>query len=219
MTATGQSWVRFCAAAALLLAAAIYLEGHRKPEPAADRRPLSEFPLALGDWTGKDFPLDPEVLRILGAGDFLVRLYSPPLPGPPVDLFIAYFPSQRTGETVHSPQNCLPGTGWTPLDHSYRELSAPGGRRMVVNRYLIGKGLERDMVLYWYQSHGRVVASEYWAKIYLVADSIRSGRSDGSLVRVITPVGRSEDVQVAEARAAAFAERILPLLDNHIPKE
>ena len=219
MSAAGNAWLRFCAAAALLVAATIYLEAHRKPEPAADRRPLSTFPHVLGDWTGKDITLDPEVLKILGAGDVLVRLYRQPIPGPPIDLFIAYFPSQRTGETIHSPQNCLPGTGWTPLDHGYKELSAPGGRRIVVNRYLIGKGLERDLVLYWYQSHGRTVASEYWAKIYLVADSIRSGRSDGSLVRVITPVGQSEGVQVAEARAAAFAESMLPLLDNHIPKE
>lgn len=175
--------------------------------------------MVVGDWTGKDFPLQPDVLKILGAGDVLTRFYSKPTPGPLIDLFVAYFPSQRTGETMHSPQNCLPGTGWTPLEHSFRELAAPGGRRIVVNRYLIAKGLDRDMVLYWYQSHGRTVASEYRAKIYLVADSIRSGRSDGALVRVITPVGRSEDAQAAEARAAAFAEGILPLLDKHIPKE
>ena len=219
MSLAGNAWTRFGAAATLLVAATVFLGARRQLEAASVRRPLSEFPQVLGDWTGKDFPLQPEVLRILGAGDVLTRLYHRPVPGPPIDLFIAFFPSQRTGETMHSPQNCLPGTGWAPLEHGYRELAGLGGQRITVNRYLIGKGLDRDLVLYWYQSHGRVVSSEYWAKVYLVADSIRSGRSDGSLVRVITPVGRSEDVQAAEARVAAFAEGILPLLDNHIPKE
>lgn len=219
MSMAAQAWVRFSAATALLLAAAVFLEAHRRPESPAPRRPLEEFPRELGEWTGKDLVLDPAVLTVLGAGDVLTRLYQRPTPGPPADLFIAFFPSQRTGETIHSPQNCLPGAGWAPLEHGFRELSAPGGRKIIVNRYLIAKGLDRDMVLYWYQSHGRAVASEYWAKIYLVADSIRSGRSDGSLIRIVTPVGRSEEVQAAEARAAAFAEGILPLLGTYIPKE
>ena len=219
MIRSSRHWSRFCAAAILLAGAAAFLEAHRQPEPAAPRRPLLEFPLALGDWSGRDFVLDPEVLKVLGAGDVLTRLYQKNIAVPPVDLFIAYFPSQRTGETIHSPQNCLPGTGWMPLDHSFLSITGPGGRKIVVNRYLIGKGLDRDLVLYWYQSHGRVVAGEYWAKVYLVADSIRTGRSDGSLVRVITPVGRAEDVKVAEARVVGFTEGILPLLDNHIPKD
>jgi EpsI family protein len=219
MSVAAGAWVRFSAAVVLLLAAGSFLEAHRQPESPAPRRPLEEFPRLLGDWTGKDFALDPEVLTVLGAGDVLTRLYQKAVPGPPTDLFIAYFPSQRTGETIHSPQNCLPGAGWAPLEHGFRELAGPDGQKIVVNRYLIAKGLDRDLVLYWYQSHGRAVASEYWAKIYLVADSIRSGRSDGSLIRIITPVGRSEDVQAAETRAAAFAQGILPLLDNFIPKD
>jgi EpsI family protein len=218
MTTAPNSWLRFGAALTLILAAGGFLDAHRHPEAAPVRRPLAEFPKELGGWKGKDFPLQEDVLKVLGAGDVLARLYTNSSTVPPIDLFIAYFPSQRTGETMHSPQNCLPGTGWAPLEHSFRELNRPGGGRIVVNRYLIAKGLDRDMVLYWYQSHGRVVASEYWAKFYLVADSIRSGRSDGSLIRVITPVGRNEDIKEAEARAAAFAEGILPLLDNHIPQ-
>lgn len=219
MSGAAQAWVRFAAAAALLLAAGAFLEAHRSPESPAPRRALEQFPRIIGDWWGKDFALDPEVLAVLGAGDVLTRLYQRNAPGPPADLFIAFFPSQRTGETIHSPQNCLPGAGWTPLEHSHRELTAPGGKSIIVNRYLIGKGLDQDVVLYWYQSHGRAVASEYWAKIYLVADSIRSGRSDGSIIRIITPVGRSEDARAAEARAAAFAEGILPLLGQYIPND
>jgi EpsI family protein len=219
MTNSGQIWIRFAAAAAMLLGVALFLEAHRQPEPAGSRLPLSEFPMTVGSWTGKDFPLDPAVLKVLGAGEFMVRLYQQPFPRPPVDLFIAYFPSQRAGDTMHSPQNCLPGAGWSPLERDYRKIAYPDGRQVIVNRYLIGKGLDRQLVLYWYQSHGRVIASEYWAKIYLVTDSIRTGRSDGSLVRVTTPLGRSEDALSAEARAAGFAEAILPTLNHHIPEE
>lgn len=219
MSLAAQPWLRFGAAAVLMLSTGAFLEAHRRPESPAPRRQLEEFPRVLGEWTGKDFALDPGVLTVLGAGDVLTRLYMRSTPGPPADLFIAFFPSQRTGETIHSPQNCLPGSGWAPLEHGFLELSAPGGRKIIVNRYLIAKGLDQDMVLYWYQSHGRAVASEYWAKVYLVADSIRSGRSDGSIIRIITPVGRAEDVKAAEARAAGFAEGILPLLDQYIPKD
>jgi EpsI family protein len=219
MNLAEHAWTRFCAAVVLLVSAAVFLGARSHPEPVPARQPLREFPLMLGDWTGSDVALQPESLNLLGAGDVLTRLYRRSYPGPPIDLLIAYFPSQRSGGTMHSPQNCLPGTGWAPLDHGYIALRGPGRKKVVVNRYLIGKGLDRDLVLYWYQSHGRVVANEYRAKVYLVADTIRSGRSDGSLVRVVTPVGGSEDVSAAVARAVTFAEGILPLLDNYIPKE
>jgi EpsI family protein len=219
MNLAGHSWTRFCAAAVLLASAAVFLAARTNAEPVPLRQPLREFPLVLGDWTGKYVTLQPEALNLLGAGDVLARLYRRFYPGPPIELFIAYFPSQRSGGTMYSPQNCLPGSGWVPLEHSYVALRGPGRKNVVVNRYLIGKGLDRDLVLYWYQSHGRVVANEYRARVYLIADTIRSGRSDGSLVRVVTPIDRAEDVSAAEARAVSFAEGILPLLDNHIPKE
>lgn len=210
-------WVRFFVCLALFLAAAVFLEARRQAEPVPSRRPLAEFPRTLGGWAGTDLPLSEDVLRVLGPGDFLARLYGRQSAGPYLDLFIAYFPSQRAGDTLHSPQNCLPGAGWAPLERSRLELTRPDGRRIVVNLYLIGKGLDKRIVLYWYQAHGRVVASEYSAKYYLVADAIRSNRSDGSLIRVSTPVELTEGQDSAVQRATRFAEQILPLLDNHIP--
>ena len=103
-----------------------------------------------------------------------------------IDLFLAYFPSQRTGNTMHSPQNCLPGAGWSMSGHRHIQIAGPSGP-LIVNLYIISKGTDRQVVLYWYQAHGRVVASEYWAKVYLVTDAISMNRTDGSLVRVITP--------------------------------
>ncbi len=217
MSRERQAWARFFATVVLLAGAAVFLEARKQPEPTLLRKPFEEFPRLLGDWQGRDSPLDPDVRRLLGPGDFLLRLYRRPTPGPPLDLFVAYFASQRTGDTIHSPQNCLPGAGWTPLERGRVEIGLPDGRRITVNRYVIGKGLERQMVLYWYQAHGRAVASEYWAKFYLVADAIRTNRSDGSLVRIITPVGSGERLERAEQRAVGFAEQILPLLDSFIP--
>jgi exosortase D (VPLPA-CTERM-specific) len=179
--------------------------------------PVSEFPRQIGAWTqSKDYPMDEEVRAVLGDGDFLQRIYSA-TDRPFVDFFLAYFPTQRTGSTIHSPLNCIPGAGWAPIDHS--RIQIPRGQTLVtVNRYVIAKGDERQMVLYWYQSNGRVVASEYWAKLYLVADSIRLHRSDGALIRVITPVLRSEDLKKSEARAAEFATEVLQKLDPFIPR-
>ncbi len=210
-------WLRFFAAIMLLFAAAVFLEARRQAESVPLRRPLAEFPKNLGEWKGTDFPLGQDVLQVLGPGDFLARLYGGSVTAPPVELFIAYFPSQRAGDTIHSPQNCLPGAGWAPLEHGKLELSRSDGRRTVVNTYVIGKGMEQRVVLYWYQAHGRVVASEYSAKYYLVADAIRSNRSDGSLVRVSTPMSSAEGRAGAVQRATRFAEQILPLLDSHIP--
>jgi EpsI family protein len=133
-----------------------------------------------------------------------------------VDFFLAYFPTQRTGSTIHSPQNCLPGSGWIPAD--LKRIALPGSEKALVNRYIIAKGLDRQLVLYWYQSNGRIVASEYWAKFFLVADSVRRNRSDGALVRIVTPVARDESVETAERRALDFARQALPQLDRFVPR-
>jgi EpsI family protein len=136
---------------------------------------------------------------------------------PFLDLFLAFFPSQRAGSTIHSPQNCLPGAGWLPVESGKIKLLRPDGKTITVNRYLIGKGLERRLVLYWYQAHGRVVASEYWAKFYLVTDAIRMNRSDGALIRVTTPVAQNESSVSAEQRGVAFIQDVLPFLGRYIP--
>jgi EpsI family protein len=154
---------------------------------------------------------------VLGDGEFVQRSYQTGAQSW-FDLFVAYFPTQRTGSTIHSPQNCLPGSGWTPVEFNRIPLQRPGGGSISVNRYVIAKGLDRRLVLYWYQSHGRAVASEYAAKFYLVADSIRLNRSDGALVRIVTPIKLGETESSAESRAVAFTQSFLPLLDSYIPR-
>jgi EpsI family protein len=134
-----------------------------------------------------------------------------------VDLFLAYFPSQRSGDTIHSPRHCLPGAGWQFTENGELQLKDPSGRPLTVNLYVISKGDERQVVLYWYQAHGRVIANEYRAKFYQMWDAMRLNRTDGSLVRVITPITQGESLDSARDRAAGFAQQLLPLLGSYIP--
>jgi len=211
--------LRFIVAAVLIASAAIFLQARRSSEVFPPRLTLQQFPHQLGGWTGTDVPLDPDVLDKLGPGDFMVRVYQNfEQPQPYVDLYIAYFPSQRAGDTIHSPKNCLPGAGWTPIESSRITLALPGHPPFPANRYVIQKGDAKQVVLYWYWAHDRGVASEYWAKVYLVTDSIKMNRSDGALVRITTPIQPGESVDGAEQRMLPFAEKVQPLLDSYIPR-
>lgn len=210
---------RFFSAAVLLVAAAIFLRARTGAEVFPARAPLSSFPEHIANWSGRDVAIEPDVLKVLGPGDFLSRVYSDQEQAQDsIHLFLAYFPSQRTGDTIHSPKNCLPGAGWTPIESRRITLSVPGYTPFPVNRYIIAKGDVKQLVLYWYWSHDRGVASEYWAKYYLVADSIEMNRSDGSLVRVITPFLPGETSDVPEQRVLRFARNLVPLLNDYIPR-
>jgi EpsI family protein len=213
------SSLRFLLAAALIASAAIFLEARGRNEIFPPRLPLQSFPARLSNWTGTDIAIQKDVLEVLGPGDFLLRVYQNPGEKQPfVDLFIAYFPSQRTGDTIHSPKHCLPGSGWLPVESSRVTLSLPGHSPFPANRYVIAKGDSRQLVLYWYWAHDRGVASEYWAKFYLVADSMRMNRSDGALVRITTPMYSGETAEAAQQRLLPFAGDVAPLLDNYIPR-
>jgi EpsI family protein len=206
-------------AAALLALTAIFLHARNRNEVLPAREPLAALPTQLGDWTGTDVPIPDDIREVLGPGDFLLRIYrNSSAAASHVDAFIAYFPSQRAGDTIHSPKNCLPGAGWSPVESSRVRITLPDQRVIPANRYVIAKGSDRQLVLYWYWAHDRAVASEYWAKYYLVADSIRMNRSDGSLVRITTPLRLGESTDTAQDRLLSFAGNLVPLLDNYIPK-
>jgi len=204
--------------AALLAAAAIFLHARSRTEILPAHRPMAEFPYQLGPWTGTGIDIPADMLDVLGPGDFLFRVYQRAANEPDVDIFLAYFPTQRAGDTVHSPKNCLPGAGWLPVDSARISISLPGHEPFPANRYVIAKGENRELVLYWYWAHDRGVASEYWAKIYLVTDSIRLHRSDGSLVRVTTPLRSGESIDAAQARLLALVENVVPMLNQYVPR-
>ncbi|MGO8986419.1 MAG: exosortase C-terminal domain/associated protein EpsI [Terriglobales bacterium] len=213
--------LRFGMAAVLMLATALVLQAHSRGEIFPPRAPLDSLPLQIDDWSGTNDPLDQQTLNILGPGDYLHRYYenlNQAQPQPWINLYIAYYSSQRTADTPHSPNHCLPGAGWVPTSREKIQLARPDGTSFPVNRYVVSKSGDRQLVLYWFQAHGREVASEYQAKYYLVSDSIRMNRSDGALVRLMTPMLDGESADAAQARVMKLGSQIIPLLDHYIPR-
>lgn len=233
---------RFAVVVLLLIATAILLHVRGDVDRVPPSTPLSSMPTTIDGYTSQDIPIDQAVLDVLGKGSFLNRVYlSSPHPSPvsaiaaanaertgaspftspvardAVGLFIGYFPTQRTGQSIHSPQNCLPGSGWTFDSSGTTDLVDASGKHYRVGEYLISNGRAKQEVLYWYQSHGRSIANDYKAKLYMLTDSIRLGRTDAALVRVLTPVGAGEGQTEAHNRAVGFAEKMVPLLPAFIP--
>ena len=210
------SWLRFASVTLVLACTAFALNFRDRVERLPDHRPLSQFPLNLGEWHGTEMAISSEDRAILGPGQFLVRDYRS-MGKSPSNLFLAFYPSQRSGDTIHSPQNCLPGSGWTPLKSGRISIKRPDGKWIEVNRYIVGKGLDRMLVLYWYQAHGRVTPGEYSAKLFLVLDAIKMNRTDGALVRIIQSFANPSKEAEADQQAIDFANQIFPILDSYIP--
>jgi EpsI family protein len=208
---------RFWMVVALLAGTALLLHAHGDTDLIPASEPLSQVPGTIDGWLGTDVGIDPETRDVLGAGDFLSRIYTEDGAVQPIGLFIGYFPTQRTGVTIHSPKNCLPGAGWAFESSRYVNLTDADGKAHQVGEYIIGNGENRQFVIYWYQAHGRSVANEYMAKIYLVTDAIRLHRTDGALVRVITPIGSGENRLAAKTRAEGFTAQLIPTLPRFIP--
>jgi EpsI family protein len=190
-----------------------------KPEITPIRESLEGFPLRIGEWSGQPTQaIEGRVMDVLGVDDYVNRSYFSPDMFP-VHLYVGYYESQRSGDTMHSPLNCLPGAGWNPVKRDHITVPIEGRSPIEINRIVIAKGLEKQVVLYWYQSHGRVVASEYWGKIYTVLDAARTNRTDAALVRVISPVaGADGDAEAfAEQQAIAFVKAMFPLLEHYLP--
>jgi EpsI family protein len=213
---------RAVVAAVCITVASVYLAIALRAEPTPIRAPLSSLPLEIGGWQGRIEPnFQRDIENQLGVDEYIVRTYVND--AALVGLYVGFYASQRQGDTIHSPLNCLPGAGWVPVEQERTVVpvrTAPGGpqRTVEVNRFVIQKGLDRQMVFYWYQSRDRVVASEYWGKIYTVLDAIRHNRTDAALVRVTVPIG-SDDVarQRASAAGLGFVQGLFPLLSSHLP--
>jgi len=210
--------LRFWTVVLLLTATAVVLHTRGDKDYIPPRETLSNMPQTIGGWTSRDEPMDSDTLAVLGEGDFLNRTYTAYSNGlQPVGLFIGYFPTQRTGQSIHSPQHCLPGAGWTFESSRYTNLRDIKGKDYQVGEYVINNGESKQFVIYWYQAHGRSIANEYKARLRMVTDAIRTNRTDGALVRVITPVLSSEPISSARGRAVLFASQMAPYLPQFIP--
>jgi EpsI family protein len=205
--------------ALLTLQGAAYYATASRPELTPPVGPLASFPAALPGWlTAGDYPVAPEIQEVLKADDILNRIYADPSGRSRVDFFIAYFKTQRTGATPHSPKNCLPGSGFEPVEPPRIVSIQVVGSAVPVtaNRYVVARGEDKVAVLYWYQGHGRTIANEFSAKFWLVADSIRYRRSDTALIKVQVPVGEA-DSSDAVRTAIAFVQAAYPAIAAQLP--
>jgi EpsI family protein len=201
----------------LLAGTGVFLRALDRRQSVLARTALASFPVALKSWMGTDIPIPDETLKHLGTGEFLQRTYRDPMNSQAyVDLYIAYVPDQRA-MFRHLPQVCLEGSGWAPVESGTTTLAFPGDAAFSANRYLIAKGDDRQLVLFWHSARGRRVASEDWMNVYLVFDSLRLNRSDNALIRMNTQLQPGEKPEDAERRLLSFARLVNPMLKNYIP--
>ncbi|MEO1457947.1 MAG: VPLPA-CTERM-specific exosortase XrtD, partial [Pseudomonadota bacterium] len=209
------------AATALALVAAIGWYG--VPNRAAaeiPRDPLVVFPAQLGEWSGKQSFLDPNIERVLGADDYMSSSYVSPTERSAIDLFVAYYHRQNEGTGIHSPEICIPAGGWevSAWRQASVEVATLGdGTEIEVNRAIIQKGLRRQLVYFWFEQRGRRMTSDYLVKAMTVWDAVMEGRTDGALVRLITPLAPGEDEASGDARLQGFMELSMPHLARFVP--
>ena len=215
MTFRNRAWIL----AALLAGAAAYNYFLSDVNAVPLRRPLSTVPTTLGPWTSRSITMTDSILQNVGVEDYLFRDYTDGR-GVSINAYVGFYEAQREGDQAHSPKHCLPGSGWSQVESSEIEFESPGfnGGKTRANRYVIGKGDERQLVLYWYQGRGRNITNEYASKIYLVVDSIFRKRTDGALVRIMVPQGGTLSSKGAQATAIIFARQFLPEVAKALPE-
>jgi EpsI family protein len=201
-----------------MLFTAVFLGFVHKTEDVNLRKPLSSFPTRIDGWVGQVERFDDEIYKVLGVDDSFLANYQTS-DGQQVNLYIGFYQSQRQGEIIHSPKNCMPGAGWNIIDASIvtlipRDQTNPASIK--VNQFVMQNGTQQSVALYWFHSRGRIITSEYLQKVYLVLDSIMRHRTDGSFIRLMSPF--SEDgVEETRQRLIKFAESIFPTLQEFIP--
>ncbi len=208
---------RFWILIGLLLSGGLFINWfEQRGEAAVERKPLTDFATKLGDWEqkGSDIRFSEQTESVLKTTDYMMRDYVKE--GRRANLYIGYYASQKTGATYHSPQNCLPGSGWEMRSPELVTVHMPGGKSFGANKYIIENGEYKEVMIYWYQGRGRAVASEYYDKIYTVFDSVARRRSDGSMVRVMTSVVGSE--QIATDAAIDLASQTAVNLGQFVPE-
>jgi EpsI family protein len=205
--------VRTLVTALALVVGIFATHGVKAKNVPAPQLPLREFPSDIGFSHSADRPFETQVVRAIGVDDYINRIYAGS--ALPIELYIGYYRDQRTGDRIHSPKNCLPGSGWEPVHSTSIQIGSADGTPVVVNAFLVAQGAKRDMVLYWYQSHGRIIASEYSAKFWLIADALNHRSADGAIVRIWTTASDGE--ANSQARAVEFARHVYPQVARFLP--
>ena len=210
-------FVRGIVAAVLLLGAMLVLQLRSTGEAVPVRKEFDTFPTVIGTWQAKaSSNLDPEIVNFLKVNDYVMQSYHD-TDGRQLWLYVGYWATQRKGAQIHSPQNCLPGNGWEPIEASLLTVVLPAPYAPItVNRYLIQKDREQQVVLYWYQSQGKAVAGELAAKVDMVRSAILRNRTDGALVRVSAPA--SGGVAESTDSLVRYVQKLYPILVEYLPE-
>jgi len=182
------------------------------------KKSLSLFPHQIADYhLSNSFQSSAGVIEMLGVDDYIQYSYIDEA-NTYINLYAGFYKAVGVSGSYHSPKNCIPGGGWG-IDAIKKVVLGTGienNKQSTVSEMLIRNGAEYQVVLYWYQNRGRIIASEYWEKIYLVLDALFKGRRDGTFVRIMA-VAQDGDIKGAQARVKAFAEEVMPLLDQYLP--
>jgi len=202
-----------------MLAALTYVP-LQSPEPIV-REEFSSFPLRMDGWRGRSSELDPVIEEVLAADDYLASVYSKEGESAPVDFYVAYYRDQSEGDGIHSPEVCIPGGGWemSAIEKTSTSVEVDGKTiTLPINRAIIQRGLQRQLVYYWFEQRGRRLTSEYAIKYYSILDKFNRGRADGALVRSITPILPGESEAKADARLQRFLQVSFPRLGAYVPE-
>jgi len=205
----------------LLVAGAVASVGlPNREEIIPARESLRNFPLVLGDWRGEERTIGEQELDILKLTEYAMIAYQNATHPAPVELYVAYYESQRKGTSAHSPRACLPGSGWVFEEFGQKQIPGikPDGSLLDVNRVLVSMGEQRLLVYYFFMQRGRIVTNEYLVKWYIFWDSLTKGRTDGALVRFVAPVTDVADVPASEKRLIEFLAKAYPSLYYYLPQ-
>jgi len=195
----------------------LYVSGRQEIVP--ERVRFVSFPASLGPWQGRPSLLEPQIEHALGLDDYILANYSK-AKNELVNFYVAYYASQRKGSSPHSPMVCIPGGGWQITKFERTSYHSKAAKiTLPLNRVVIARDKDRQLVYYWFVQRGRNVANEYWSKWYLFTDSIIKRRTDGALVRLVTPLYPDEAEHKADERLQSFIEELEPRLGAYLPSE
>lgn len=211
------SFTRILIASTVMILTMFCLRYLSHAENVKPNKPFSSFPKQIGEWVGREARFDERIYAKLGVDDSFLGHYRTS-DGHQVELYIGFYQSQREGDLIHSPKNCMPGAGWNIVSTSVEKITIPNNKpqKIKVIKLTLRKGSKRRVALYWFQSRGRFISSEYMQKIYLVIDSITRHRTDGSFVRLISSV-IDGDERKTENDLKDFAKLLIPILQEYIP--
>jgi exosortase D (VPLPA-CTERM-specific) len=208
----------FMACAALLaFSAAMTFALPERSDLTPTRTSLANLPLELGAWSGRRDALERVYLDALRLDDYAMANYKRSGASSPVNLYVAYYDSQRTGESAHSPRSCLPGGGWEITSFEQRAVETDASGTLAVNRAVIELGDHRQLVYYWFQQRGRIVTNEYLVKWYIFWDALTRRRTDGALVRLTAFAPRQQDIAKVDAELTDFARQVYSVLPAYVP--